>query len=71
VAWWLKGSLFKGSVQRKIRWVRKSTNLWLLTGTMALEIFWHIVSQHFVQNIFPFSVSTAKLNAIWGLIDEA
>jgi hypothetical protein len=37
-------TVFKGGVQRKIRWINNNVNRWELAGTFALDIFFDIVS---------------------------
>jgi hypothetical protein len=56
-------STFKGSVHQKLRWVRNSTNRWLLAWDCGAWRFFVICvkSLHLVQNIFPIPVSTGKL----------
>ncbi len=44
-------TVLKGSVQRKLRGVRNSNNLWLLAWDQGTEHFFcHIKSLHIVQN---------------------
>ncbi len=52
----------KGSVQRKLRWVLKSANHYILALDCGAGHYFDFLIHHCqVLNIFPFAVSTAKL----------
>ncbi len=56
------GEVLKGSVQRKLRWVKNSANRWVLAWDYgAGHYFEFLLCRHLVLKIFPFPVSTAKL----------
>jgi hypothetical protein len=48
----------KGSVRRKLRWIRNST---ISLGPLRWRYFCHTVSLHLVRNIFMFPVCKVKL----------
>jgi hypothetical protein len=53
---------FKGSVQRKLRWVKNSTNRWILVLDYGGgDYFFVLFDLHLGFIIFPFPVSTAQV----------